>query len=296
MKHYLLILFFIVLSSNSNGQFIPLTFSFDTIEPVYIDTLLVGNIWQIGRPQKIIFDSAFNGQRAILTDTTSFYPNNNLSEFIIKTPTYMSNWGGINFYFNHKYDTDTISDGGTIDVSYDGINWENILTSQGIYANLTSFSIQDTVSSLNEPGFSGRSANWSQVYYYWNYPNTDTIRIKFKFASDGINNNREGWMIDHIYIFYDLGIGFQQWDLPSDHVDLYPNPTNGNSILSFNNPGGVANRFTLFNNLGEVVSVINNITTDHVLIDCTNISNGMYFYSLETSDNKIATGKLIVDK
>ena len=211
MRHCFSIIIFLIISLKSSGQYTPLTFNFDTIENVYIDTSIIGNTWQIGRPQKTIFNNPFNGQRAILTDTINFYPNNNLSEFIIKTPTYMSNWGGIEFYFRHKFDTDTLVDGGTIEVSYDGINWENILTSQALFGFPTnSFSLNDTVSSLNEPGFSGQSQNWKIVHYFWNYPPTDTIRVKFKFASDNTNNNREGWMIDSLYFSYNLGIGISE--------------------------------------------------------------------------------------
>ena len=42
------------------------------------------NIWQIGKPQKIIFDSASTVPNAIVTDTINFYPINNISRFGIK--------------------------------------------------------------------------------------------------------------------------------------------------------------------------------------------------------------------
>ena len=70
--------------------------SFDPPNPIYIsinvpdstifkiDTSVAGNIWQIGKPHKTIFDSAYSRPDAIVTDTIHDYPANNLSTFAIK--------------------------------------------------------------------------------------------------------------------------------------------------------------------------------------------------------------------
>src|ERR1041384_4098256 len=42
------------------------------------------NIWQIGRPQKIIFDSAATFPNALVTDTINNYPDSNVSRFTFK--------------------------------------------------------------------------------------------------------------------------------------------------------------------------------------------------------------------
>ncbi len=46
------------------------------------------NVWQIGRPQKTIFDSAATLPNAIVTDTIGFIPLNNTSSFIISVHPY----------------------------------------------------------------------------------------------------------------------------------------------------------------------------------------------------------------
>src|SRR6266478_1466792 len=113
MKRYITFLFLTLLTQLSYGQWWkPLVFNFDKPEPVYIDTTLSGNIWQIGRPQKVFFDSAFTRPNAIVTDTINYYPKNNVSEFILKTPTFLLCCGGVIMRFFHKYDTDTLADGG----------------------------------------------------------------------------------------------------------------------------------------------------------------------------------------
>ncbi len=48
---------------------------------IQIDTSQQGNIWQIGRPQKILFNLAFSIPNAIVTDTLNTYPINDTSSF-----------------------------------------------------------------------------------------------------------------------------------------------------------------------------------------------------------------------
>ena len=50
---------------------------------IEIDTSNAGNIWQIGQPDKAIFDSAFSAPNAIVTDTVNYYPINDSSSFIL---------------------------------------------------------------------------------------------------------------------------------------------------------------------------------------------------------------------
>ncbi|MEI6765795.1 MAG: hypothetical protein WCM76_09155 [Bacteroidota bacterium] len=100
-----------------------------TLKYVRIDTANHTNIWQIGKPSKIVFDSAYSATDAILTDTALPYPVNNHSSFTITIKSYDWFWGSPSWHgFYSKYDTDPGHDGGYIDVSYDGgANWQNIV-------------------------------------------------------------------------------------------------------------------------------------------------------------------------
>ena len=84
------------------------------------------NIWQIGAPQKIFFNSAYSVPNTIVTDTINFYPVNNQSSFDLYVGAFnMGGMWGWNYPldifidFRHKYDTDTLIDGGYITVSWD---------------------------------------------------------------------------------------------------------------------------------------------------------------------------------
>ena len=59
-----------------------------------IDTVnYPNNVWQIGKPQKTVFDSAYSYPNAIVTDTLNPYPVNDTSVFMIKVVShYSSGW------------------------------------------------------------------------------------------------------------------------------------------------------------------------------------------------------------
>jgi hypothetical protein len=277
------------------GQFVPLVFNFDTIEPVYVDTALTNNVWQIGKPQKIIFDSAFTASNAILTDTFNTYPQNNISEFIVKTPTYCCNYGGIEMHFSHKYDTDSLLDGGSVYVSLNyGATWYNLQNSPANFPPFNNpFPTIDTIASLNDIGITGKSNGWEHFWYFWNYPQTDTLLVKFKFASDNIQTNKEGWMIDNLWFSYNLGIGISETSESNDYF-ISPNPFYDQTTLSFPSVSDKTT-FTLYNTNGQLVKTIDNITGGQLTIHRDNLATGLYYFMLRTNDSIIATGKLLTE-
>ena len=86
MKKQIILGVFIFIYVNSYSQYPGDTTNWDTIkfesayEYLNIDTSNQ-NIWQIGRPSKIFFDSAYSKEKAIVTDSINFYPVNNCSYF-----------------------------------------------------------------------------------------------------------------------------------------------------------------------------------------------------------------------
>lgn len=275
------------------GQLTPLVFNFDTSEPVFIDTSITGNIWQIGNPLKPFFNGSLTFPNAMVTDTINPYPTNNVSEFIIKTPTCFGSCG-VHMTFYHKYDTDSLSDGGTILVSNNGASWLNIINSPAFTSfpyNYYQFS--DSVSSLNDIGFSGHSNGWKQTWAYWNYPPTDTLWIKFKFASDNFQSSKDGWMIDSLVFNYDLGIGIAEDKTPVKY-QLSPNPFKDNSILTFNQTESTA-FLLIFSCTGQMVNKIENIYNGRVVINRENLKSGVYSFALIQSNHSIINGSLVIE-
>ncbi len=132
-----------------------------------IDTSQPDNVWQIGIPQKIFFDSAFSTPYAIITDTVANYPVNNYSSFEIKILPSNICWGIGSLSFIHKYDFEQNKDGGFIDVKYDDdTTWTNIIfDSDPLFTYSNSFySNADTITG-NIRAFTGTSNGWVDSYF-----------------------------------------------------------------------------------------------------------------------------------
>lgn len=91
-----------------------------------------------------------------------------------------------------------------------------------------------------------------------------------------------------------ISTGIGQFDMASQ-LRFYPNPfkTSGTFELNTNlNTDGMT--LVIFDPSGRMIKEIK--TTEHrFTIDRENMVNGIYFYELKTSDNKIARGKFVVN-
>ena len=51
---------------------------------------------------------------------------------------------------------------------------------------------------------------------------------------------------------------------------------------------------TIYDYQGKIVQNTNNITTDKIIIERKELSNGLYLFKLNTDEKIIATGKIII--
>lgn len=202
------------------------------------------NLWQISEPNKTFFSSAFSPSHAIITDNLNTYPISNHSYFDFQISgvedPYMLDQ--IQIQFKHKFDTDTLLDGGYLSISYDdGLTWANVIdddsqyfyeTPAQQYLNSNMYTQEDVLFN-GEKGFSGHSGTWKTVQISWvNMPvkaNNTTdfgpIILRFNFISDAIDNDKEGWMIDDIRMFgVDLGSSINEKQISTFAIS--PNPAN----------------------------------------------------------------------
>ena len=121
----------------------------------------------------------------------------------------------------------------------------------------------------------------------------DTLLVKFKFASDNIQTNKEGWMIDNLWFSYNLGIGINETSKSNDFF-FRPNPFYDQTTLSFQTVSDKTT-FTLYNTNGQIVKTVDNITGGQLTIHRENLAAGLYYFLLRTTDNIIATGKLMTE-
>lgn len=203
---------------------------------------MANNLWQISSPNKNYFNASFSPTNAIVTDKLYNYSINNHSYFdLYITAANMPFFNmQMQLEFKHKFDTDTLLDGGYITVSYDnGLNWFNIINNDPYDMfpinndySLNLYSIEDTLFN-GEKGFSGHSDGWQTTRISWvvfllrglNTFETDNVILRFNFISDAIDNDKEGWMIDDIRMFgVDLGSSINEKQTSTFAIS--PNPAN----------------------------------------------------------------------
>lgn len=263
----------------------------------YFDTLQVNNIWEIGHPTKNIFTSGYNGPKALVTDTINPYPSNNISSFQISIKNCSDeNNGGCGAYqvcvvsVALKFNSDSLIDGGTIEVSHNGSPFINIIEDPLALVGGDIYSIEDTISSMNKPGFTGTSSNWKEfgISYNPTLSGFDTITLRFTFSSDSIQTNKDGWMIGYIQtggIFEGIGAIYK-----NDMVTMTPNPCSNYLYLQISDEFRNGN-IEIYSVKGQCVKSLHSIS-NYEAIDITDLRSGIYF--LQYSHDKYFTIKRII--
>ena len=77
----------------------------------------------------------------------------------------------------------------------------------------------------------------------------------------------------------------------SNGLHVFPNPSNG--LVTFQSTGNITT-ISIMNQLGETVYKDTCVNHNNKELDVTNVSNGMYFYTIISDSNIITNGKLII--
>ncbi len=303
-KNYIKLFFIIILFLTSSNNIIAQWnnfISFDTpANNIYIDTLQTNNIWQIGAPHKILFDTAWSRPNAIVTDTVNYYPVNDTSSFVIKIiRPFLWQWipdsyGPTPFVsFISKINTDSLLDGGYVEYSINnGNDW--LLVNGYFFGNGNHPPYFGEGRAL----FTGTWNTWIQTSIVLGDSNpdfgietVDSVLFKFTFVSDGINTNKEGWIIDEIEYGTVSVIGINNIREENYNFNIYPNPVENKFCITFIETGSINNELKIYNVFGDLVyqSLIQNSKSE---INISDLPNGMYFVKL-ISDKQILTKKII---
>ena len=308
------------------GQYVITTFNvnFDSLKiPLYAgDTIIVDTshtdttntaLWQIGKTHKSYFADT-GSAKGIMTDTLNPYPINANSWFVLK--------GVISqFYINpiisfwHKYDMDSLHAGGMVEVSFDtGHSWINVMDSCIFYYSSfmavldSNFYRPDVKVINNQAAFTGNSNGWKrstfQIFYAMpvkmshtsgascmpNVPvvngQNNIVQVRFRFASDSTQNNKDGWLIGNIGIEEDyFGNSVNKLTTQSEAL-IYPNPSD-NGLFFVNNNSSENVLIEVTNLLGQIIYTgpANNT------INLSHNAKGLYSYRLYGSGTT-QTGKL----
>ena len=285
---------FLLLCFLTNSMSQSYTQYFDGADTVFANSVNVeldtssSNIWQIGRPQKIIFDSAATLPNAIVTDTIHNYPANNISRFTTKTYNQFIFWGVLAFRWKQKLDMDTAHAGGIVEFSIDsGTTWQNAFNNPYVY-NFYGF-LPANMDTLNtgEFAFSGTDSSWRDIWLCfdlsWLSFSPDTLRFRFTFKSDSLSNDKEGWVIDNMMAHHTMIHTVKETE-QKNYLNVYPNPATNRvhiqaqKITEFH----IIEKMELVDPLGRVIDKWTNIPTKF-WFDTDKYNDGMYFLKVKTN-------------
>jgi Secretion system C-terminal sorting domain len=252
------------------------------------------NIWQIGMPQKNIFDSAYTVPNAIVTDTIQPYPINDTSSFIIHHIVNAGIMWSNNADMKGQYfvNSDTLTDFGMIEVSVDnGVTWIDMLND-----TLLNYGVGY---SDSKPVLSGNSGGWTSFKLFFSglnslpgYPSMnygDTVLFRFSFISDSIQTNKDGLMFDNIFVEDVPPVGLHEFKINSNELHIFPNPAS--KIVYIDYPDSKESNFEIdiIDASGKLISKFSS-TTNMFEINIEHFPKGEY-YILDSS--KKVFGKFV---
>lgn len=123
------------------------------------------------------------------------------------------------------------------------------------------------------------------------YSTFNNVLIKYKVSSDYENN----MYIDDINITTNTSVGIKTNNI-LDGVSMYPNPSNGNVLITL--PKNIEQAQVVVTNiLGQTViqHTLNNVSTSTHFVDLSNLTNGIYSLNIKTN-TATYSNKIILNK
>jgi hypothetical protein len=293
MKTLFTIFLAIFLGNTAFGQFGEYIIDFDSPNSmnnhIIIDTVSnPNNIWQIGVPSKTVFGSAYSLTHAIVTDTLNPYPVNDTSSFILKhiRPEFLGGNESLQLNFWFQFNADPLTDFGMVEASIDnGITWVNLLTDDITYE--LQWLEPKPVLTGNSNGWQHFALELNMLTYNLGY--SDTLLYRFTFISDGVQTNKDGWMIDDFQLA-DWWEGINEYS-NNDMIYVYPNPTQG-EVSIVNNSEKITDYSLEIIDIGGETVLRKETHANNFRLD---LPNGLYFIKLTDKEN-IYLKKLIIKK
>jgi hypothetical protein len=259
------------------------------------------NIWQVGPPQKVIFNAPFSTPNVLVTDTVNAYPLNNQSVFTFPVA---DQFGGffpgniIALQWMQKLDMHPQHGMGFIEFSNDnGTTWQEAFNNPYVY-NFYGYQTTNVDTSLSgRTGFTGMDSTWRNIWLCidgnWVYPN-DTMMVRFTFASDSAEQRGEGWMIDNLI----ATVTFQHTltDSNPDFISIYPTVTTGLVNIEANrqDPGNEIQSIEVYDASGRSVRQYGR-TPSKFFVDLKGLEAGTYFLRVRTSV-RVKTTPIILER
>lgn len=258
-----------------------------------------GNSWQIGPPQKTIFDTASTPPNVMVTDTVNPYPKEDSSWFQAIFP--VSFLEGVKaIQWKQKLDYEYGIDGGMIEFAFanDSV-WQNAFDNPNVYNFYGFDSVNVDTLPNGELGFTGTDSSWKDIWlcfeYSWIVSNYDTFLVRFTSVSDTDNTQQEGWMIDNMMAHLTLVHTIPEIE-QEVYMKVFPSPSNGRVYIETRklDEFHIIEHIEVIDIEGRTVEQYTNRPTK-TFLDLGHLPNGMYVLNVRTNV-QTETFKIVLQK
>jgi Secretion system C-terminal sorting domain len=256
-----------------------------------------GNVWQIGQPQKTLFNAAASVPNVLITDTLNPYPANADAAAVVSY-LFSMNQGIMAMQWKQKLDLDSLTDGGFVEYSTDnGSTWVNAFNNPYVY-NFYGYDSTNVDTLPNgQIGFTGTDTTWRDIWicfdasYFIQFQTALLLRLRL--VSDSVSSNREGWMVDnmieHLTIFHTAGL-----DPQPVYMRVYPTLTTGIVTIEMQKlqEYHVIESIEIFSADGKLVKSFG-LSPTKFWFDMSTYPNGVYYVKVKTN-KKTETHKVVL--
>lgn len=259
------------------------------------DSTHAGNKWQIGRPQKTIFDSAYSAPNALVTDTMTSYPGHDTSILtLMHYPYVYSPMFTLSFYYKLDRHPGAVV---KLEISGDqGQNWIDPIAEDTTYL----FYWGGPKPRLDTPvynwtQFELNMEDWGNAFpggpmTFPHYRTSDTVLFRFTYATGAVTAPHEGWMLDNFEIENTITEGYASQIPNDDIVKIYPNPCKGSLQIDSGQPEDA--KIEVINLAGQTVYKGETRQTSNASVELP-VADGLYILRY-TSDKNYAVKRVLV--
>jgi hypothetical protein len=255
------------------------------------------SIFEQGIPDKPYIAQAYSAPNVWMTGLSANYEE--LESSALFTPVF--NVKASKCYrieFRHKFLTEAYLDGGTVEWSQDGLNWNRV----GQVFDPHWFNSQ-FISGLGPnnpgvPGWSGTSTGWVPAINFVEFPVDGPGIFRFRFGSDASIGD-EGWAIDDFCLeeYQNCNVSIAEFENDGfSWEELYPNPTSGVTNLLFHLKSDAQIEIVIIDALGKLVhheSLDAYLGDNRHQMNLKHLENGIYFVHLNYL-GMVKTKKLVI--
>jgi hypothetical protein len=258
-----------------------------------------GGLWQIGAPQKTVFNAAMSPPNVIVTDTLQPYPPNDTSRFTI---TNLAQYGWL---FPHTamlagyfWIDAGAGDFGMIEISFDqGNNWVDLLNDP-VVANYLQGAVFPPTLTGSSGGWQYFEMNLANLHYYAldelgiTIEENDSIQYRFSFISDDVDDPHDGLMYDNLH-FEDWVEAIPEFQASTFHSQVMPNPVTDELSVVYETTGVDAPILIVCDARGARCLESGQLAAHRASVDVSILGPGMYSYELRSENGMRSFGRFV---